>query len=291
MPTSPMRQTPSSSTSRSKEERRPRSRRASSRNASRRAAPLVAQHAQEVPFGVELRGIAEIDHDVARDAVNAHAGPRAPSLSPGSATCRSSAIMRSSFSRTALKETSLRRLRMSRAERGVPGALDRIDLHEDRIVRLTFAHQRRDRRIAGIAAVPIVLAVDLDGLEHGRQAGRGEQHVGRDLAVAEHAAVAGADIGGGDEQLDRRSREPLEIDRLGQDVAQRIGAARVQVVGREQARHHVHRDEDRRMVERPAAEQHVERAAPERAEARRLARRVRQKASSAARAPSAPPSA
>ncbi len=40
---------------------------------------------------------------------------RAPSLSPESATWRSSAIMRSSFSSTALNETSFSRLRMSRA--------------------------------------------------------------------------------------------------------------------------------------------------------------------------------
>jgi hypothetical protein len=46
---------------------------------------------------------------------------RAPSLLPGSETCRSTAIMRSSLSKVALKETSLTRLMMSRAERGVPG--------------------------------------------------------------------------------------------------------------------------------------------------------------------------
>jgi hypothetical protein len=40
---------------------------------------------------------------------------------PGSAICRSSAIMRSSFSSTALKETSFSRFRIRRALRGVPG--------------------------------------------------------------------------------------------------------------------------------------------------------------------------
>ena len=71
---------------------------------------------------------------------------------------------------------------MSRAVLRRARPLDRIDLHEDRVLRLAFPHQRRDGGVAGIAAVPIVLAVDLDGLEHGRQAGRGEQDVGRDLA-------------------------------------------------------------------------------------------------------------
>ena len=45
----------------------------------------------------------------------------APSQLPGSATWRSNAIMRNSFSSTALNDTSFRRLRMSRAELGVPG--------------------------------------------------------------------------------------------------------------------------------------------------------------------------
>ena len=47
----------------------------------------------------------------------------------------------------------------------------------------------------------------------------------------------------------------------------RILAHRIQVVGRHQARHEIHRDIDRRGIERPAAENHVERPALERAEA------------------------
>ena len=43
-----------------------------------------------------------------------------PSSLLGLATCRSNAIMRSSFSRTALNATSLRRLSISLAARGVP---------------------------------------------------------------------------------------------------------------------------------------------------------------------------
>ena len=50
---------------------------------------------------------------------------------------------------------------------------------------------RRDGGVAGIAAVPITLAVDLDCLEHGREARRCEQHVRRDLVVSEHPTAAG----------------------------------------------------------------------------------------------------
>src|SRR5262245_34078890 len=39
------------------------------------AAPLVAQHAQEFPLGVELRRIAEFDHHLAGDAMDAHVRP------------------------------------------------------------------------------------------------------------------------------------------------------------------------------------------------------------------------
>ena len=45
----------------------------------------------------------------------------ATSLSSAEATWRSSAIMRSSFSSTALNDTSFRRFRMSRADCGTPG--------------------------------------------------------------------------------------------------------------------------------------------------------------------------
>ena len=83
----------------------------------------------------------------------------------------------------------------------------------------------------------------------------------------------------------------VEVDALGEDVAQRIGAARIEVVGREQPRHQVHGDEDRRVVERPAAEQHVERAALERAELRRIGDPAPEVLERGARALGAPPAA
>ena len=143
----------------------------------------------------------------------------APSDLSGCETCRSSAIMRSSFSSTALNDTSLSAIENVARRAGNLRALHRIDLNQDGIAGFAFPHQRRDRRIARIAAVPIDLAVDLDGLKQRRQAGRSEQHVGRDLAVAEHPAAAGADIGGGHEQLDRRLRQAVEIDAFGQNAA------------------------------------------------------------------------
>jgi hypothetical protein len=44
--------------------------------------------------------------------------------------------------------------------------------------------------------------------------GRQAEAIGRDLAVAELVALAGANIRGGDEQLDRRLSKPREVDAL-----------------------------------------------------------------------------
>ena len=174
--------------------------------------------------------------------------------------------MRSSLSKVALKDTSLTRLTMSRALRGRARPFDGIDLHQDRIVRRALPDQRGDRGIARISAIPIGLAVDLDGLKHRRQAGGGEQDLWRQLGVAEDVPAPGVHIGCGDEQLDRRLGEMPEVDAVGEDVAQRIGAMRIEVVGREDARHQVEREEHWGGVERPAPEHDVERRAPEGAE-------------------------
>jgi hypothetical protein len=105
-------------------------------------------------------------------------------------------------------------------------------------------------------------------LEHGRQTGWGEQHVERDLTVEKHTALAGPDICGGDKQLYRRLTEPLEVDAFRKNLPQRVEPSGIQIVRREQPRHHVRRDEDGRMVQTPTIEQHVEKAAAEWAQQR-----------------------
>ena len=50
--------------------------------------------------------------------------------------------------------------------------------------------------IAGVAAIPVGLAVNLYGLEHGGQTGRGEQNIRRNSVVLEHVTAAGPHIGG-----------------------------------------------------------------------------------------------
>ena len=150
------------------------------------------------------------------------------------------------------------------------GPLDGIDGDEDGVLGIQLADERGDGRVAGIAAVPIGLAVDLDRLEHGGQAGRGEEYVRREILLPEDAAAPGVDVGGGDEQLDRRLADAVEIDELLQNLAERVLAAGIEIVGRVEPGHHVQGDEERRVVERPAAEEDIERTALERAEPRRV---------------------
>ena len=86
-------------------------------------------------------------------------------------------------------------------------------------------------------------------------------------------------------------RQLREVDALGQHLAQRVEPARVEVVGREQARGQVHGDEHGRVVKRPAAEQHVERPALERARPRGLGHPAPEGIQGGARAPARRPAA
>src|SRR5262249_4299896 len=99
---------------------------------------------------------------------------RAPWVVPGSATWRMSAIILSSLSVTALKDTSLTRSRISRAPRAAQGARV-IYRNEDRVPRRAFTDQRRNGGIPGKIPVPISLTVDLDGLEERRQTSGGQE--------------------------------------------------------------------------------------------------------------------
>ena len=82
------------------------------------------------------------------------------------------------------------------------------------------------------------------------------------LGITEYSPPSGLDIGGGDEDLDRRFAQTTEVDASSQDVTQGIQRGHTEVVRREQARGQIHCDEHRRIVECPVAEHYVERPAP-----------------------------
>jgi short chain dehydrogenase len=109
----------------------------------------------------------------------------------------------------------------------------------DQVARLRVQVKRRQRRIAGVATVPVVLAFDLHRLVDLRQGGRGQQHVGRELIVLEHAPQAGANI----RRADDYARGPgivtqaIEIDPLNQ-AAKRVVVERIGLVRRPDSREH-----------------------------------------------------
>ena len=226
----------------------PRSFACSSRKACGGLSPLLVQIFEERPFGVELRGGAELRHDVVADHMDAHIRPEPALAVAGIGDFPQQGHHLELFQDDGVEGHFIEAVEDFARRARRRDTLDRIDRDQDRVARLGFADQRRQGRIAGIAAVPIGLAVDLDRLEHRRQAGRGEQHVRRDVRVLEHLAATGAHIGGGDEKVDRRLRQHVEIDLLGENVAQRIDPSGVEVIGRHQPGHQIHRDVNRRRV-------------------------------------------
>ena len=80
--------------------------------------------------------------------------------------------------------------------------------------------------------VPVRRAVDLDGLEDLRQAGRSHHNVLIDLMGFEDANLPRFHIGGGQEKLHRLACPHIvEIDFGADDIAQRVEIERVRGIG------------------------------------------------------------
>src|ERR1700726_4107240 len=84
----------------------------------RRPSPLIAQQGEEFPFRVELGGSAELGQYLTRNAVDAHAGPLRALAAARIGDLPKQGDLARLLSRTALKDTSFSRLRISEAERG-----------------------------------------------------------------------------------------------------------------------------------------------------------------------------
>ena len=76
----------------------------------------------------------------------------------------------------------------------------RVDRDDGDVIWQTGFIERKEGRVAGIAAVPIGIRADIHRLKHGWQAGRGQERLGRDVIACEDADAAGADIGGPDKE-------------------------------------------------------------------------------------------
>ena len=95
------------------------------------------------------------------------------------------------------------------------GALHRRDLHDQQLRGLARDGQLIERRIGGIAAVPIGFVLDRHGVMQQRQAGRGDHRIDGDLVIAENPRPAVGDARRRDEEADRPLlAQPLEIDFL-----------------------------------------------------------------------------
>jgi len=134
---------------------------------------------------------------------------------------------------------------------GCAGPIYGVDLHQDRVARDAFAYERCDRRITGVTTIPIGFAVDLDGLKQSGQACRSKQDVRRQLRVVEHTPTASAYIGRRHKEFDRSVCNALEVDAFGQDFAQWVRTARIEIVRRENARGEIESNEDGRCIDRP----------------------------------------
>ena len=260
------------------------------------ARPRSRSSLQEGPGDVELgRGVEAFEPAGAADPVQTlepvvlafqHAGADQAGDEVGGAQLAS---------RVALKVISFSRFEMSSGVRGTSARSIGLICTMIDVVAVRLVEQRPERRIAGVAAVPVGLAADLDRLEQVRQAGRRHDVVGGQDVAAEDLAPAGPDVGRRDEQLEVVAcAQPLEIDRRDEMVAQRIDVERIERVGADELRQRV----------RPAAEPLALPAtrAPRRRTRRRRACAARARASprsrprartasSFARAPSRPPSA
>src|SRR5262245_4238520 len=104
------------------------------------APPFLAQHAQEAPFGVKLGGVAQRDHHVAGDAVDAHLRPLGVL---GMVGLRDLAQQRDHAQ--LLQQHGVERDLVEAIENVAggarrAGALDRIDLDDDGVAAVAFPH-------------------------------------------------------------------------------------------------------------------------------------------------------
>ena len=97
--------------------------------------------------------------------------------------------------------------------------------HDDHGAADRAAERQRleDGRAAGEAAVHQRDAVDAHGRKHAGHGGGRHQRIHAHGAIVEDALVVASQIRGDDEQLDTRGADALEVDRAGDQLAQRRG--------------------------------------------------------------------
>src|SRR6516164_7357704 len=93
------------------------------------------------------------------------------------------------------------------------------------------------RRVSHIAAVPVVLAINLDSLIEERQTGRCKNTISGNLLVGEDFNLSRAHVSRRQEQLDCRTlSQQFEIDDLPDEPAQRVVVERIKLIRRQESR-------------------------------------------------------
>ena len=130
-------------------------------------------------------------------------GPVPRGSRPWSISRCTNSMARYSATSDELNVISLTRLRISLRRRRRRRARHRVDLHHQHVLALRAAEEREDRRIGGVAAVPVGHAVDFHRAKHIRQRRRGHHRVGVDRRARKDPQPPGVHVGGGDEELQR----------------------------------------------------------------------------------------
>ena len=132
---------------------------------------------------------------------------------PAPLVVRSASIAAISVSRDELRQIRSTRLTMSSAFVGTASIFDGRICTTSRSSAAALERQGNERRIGDIAAVPIGHAVDIDGMVQQRQAGRGQDLLRVEIAVAENMQAPVLDPRRRDQQRNPgRGVQPFEID-------------------------------------------------------------------------------
>ena len=160
----------------------------------------------------------------------------------------------------------------------------RIDLDDQNIRARRSAQDWHERRIAHIAAVPVMLTFDFDRLKQEWQAGGRHDDVRRDLVALKNPATPCLHIGCRDEQFQILAPAHfVEIDQVGNHRAEGIDVERIEIIGRGDALQHVEPEIGGRPVETPKTERGVDRVGTQRAQLPHIAYRLPESGESCAR--------
>src|SRR5262249_24528261 len=109
-------------------------------------------------------------------------------------------------------------------------ALNRINLNQYQIFSLRGADQWIERRVSHVAAVPVTLAVDLDGTKQVRQTGGRDDHVRGHFLAPEDVQLSGLHVGRRHEQLQVLvGLHRFEIDKTTDQVLQRVDVEGIEI--------------------------------------------------------------